>query len=63
MTLPIETPAVLVDLDIARRNVLAFQAYADRHGIRVRPHIKPTSFRRWPSCSSMQGRSASPARR
>ncbi|PLU62944.1 hypothetical protein BMJ22_29845, partial [Sinorhizobium medicae] len=40
MTLPIETPAVLVDLDIARRNILAFQAYADRHGIRVRPHIK-----------------------
>lgn len=40
MTLPIETPAVLVDLDIARRNVLAFQAYADRNGIRVRPHIK-----------------------
>lgn len=40
MTLPIETPAVLVDLDIARRNIRAFQAYADRHGIRVRPHIK-----------------------
>ncbi|OAP36282.1 alanine racemase [Sinorhizobium glycinis] len=40
MNLPIETPAVLVDLDIARRNVRAFQAYADRHGIRVRPHIK-----------------------
>jgi D-serine deaminase-like pyridoxal phosphate-dependent protein len=40
MTLPIETPAVLVDLDIARRNVQVFQAYADRYGIRVRPHIK-----------------------
>ncbi|APG94482.1 D-TA family PLP-dependent enzyme [Sinorhizobium americanum] len=40
MPLPIETPAVLVDLDIARRNVHAFQAYADQHGIRVRPHIK-----------------------
>ncbi|QFI70279.1 D-TA family PLP-dependent enzyme [Sinorhizobium alkalisoli] len=40
MTLPIETPAVLVDLDVARRNIRAFQAYADRHGIRVRPHIK-----------------------
>ncbi|ASY60109.1 MULTISPECIES: D-TA family PLP-dependent enzyme [Sinorhizobium] len=40
MQLPIETPAVLVDLDIARRNIYAFQAYADRHGIRVRPHIK-----------------------
>jgi len=40
MTLQIETPAVLVDLDIARRNVRAFQSYADKHGIRVRPHIK-----------------------
>lgn len=40
MTLPIETPAVVVDLDIARRNVRAFQAYADKHGIQVRPHIK-----------------------
>ena len=40
MTSRIETPAVLVDLDLARRNVEKFQAYADRHGIRVRPHIK-----------------------
>lgn len=40
MPLPIETPAVLVDLDIARRNIARFQAYADAHGIRVRPHIK-----------------------
>lgn len=40
MPLPIETPAVLVDLDIAKRNIQTFQAYADKHGIRVRPHIK-----------------------
>ncbi len=40
MTLQIETPAVLVDLDIVRRNIRAFQAYADKHGLRVRPHIK-----------------------
>lgn len=40
MTLPLDTPAVLVDLDIARRNIRAFQTYADDHGIRVRPHIK-----------------------
>ncbi|WEX75643.1 D-TA family PLP-dependent enzyme [Sinorhizobium numidicum] len=39
MSLP-DTPAVLVDIDVARRNIRAFQAYADRHGIRVRPHIK-----------------------
>lgn len=40
MPLPIETPAVLVDLEIAKRNIERFQAYADGHGIRVRPHIK-----------------------
>ena len=40
MPLPIETPAVLVDLEVAKRNVERFQAYADEHGIRVRPHIK-----------------------
>ncbi|MEI2298127.1 D-TA family PLP-dependent enzyme [Ensifer sp. MJa1] len=40
MPLSIETPAVLVDLDIAKRNIERFQAYSDEHGIRVRPHIK-----------------------
>ncbi|MDH6230745.1 D-serine deaminase-like pyridoxal phosphate-dependent protein [Mesorhizobium soli] len=40
MTSRIETPAVLVDLDLARRNVEKFQAYADRSGLAVRPHIK-----------------------
>ncbi|MCO6188394.1 D-TA family PLP-dependent enzyme [Rhizobium sp. L1K21] len=36
----IDTPAVLIDLDIARRNIERFQHYADSHGLRVRPHIK-----------------------
>ena len=36
----IETPAVLVDLDIAARNIARYQAYCDEHGIRLRPHIK-----------------------
>ncbi|MBX9457917.1 MAG: D-TA family PLP-dependent enzyme [Rhizobium sp.] len=36
----IDTPAVLVDLDIAGRNIARFQHYADGHGLRVRPHIK-----------------------
>nr|CAD6630490.1 alanine racemase [arsenite-oxidising bacterium NT-25] len=35
-----DTPAVLVDLDIAKANIIRFQTYADRHGIKVRPHIK-----------------------
>ncbi|OJF94085.1 D-TA family PLP-dependent enzyme [Pararhizobium antarcticum] len=34
------TPAVLIDLEIVRRNIERFQAYADKHGLKVRPHIK-----------------------
>ncbi len=36
----LDTPAVVVDLDVAERNIDRFQAYADRHGLAVRPHIK-----------------------
>jgi D-serine deaminase-like pyridoxal phosphate-dependent protein len=35
-----ETPAVLVDLPVVRRNIARFQDYADAHGLKVRPHIK-----------------------
>ncbi|MEP3277494.1 MAG: D-TA family PLP-dependent enzyme [Stappiaceae bacterium] len=38
--LDIETPAVLVDLNIAEQNVRNFQAYCDSHALRLRPHIK-----------------------
>ncbi|MEF2553343.1 alanine racemase [Aurantimonas sp. A2-1-M11] len=34
------TPAVVVDLAKAEANIFRFQAYADRHGLAVRPHIK-----------------------
>ena len=36
----IQTPAVLVDIDVAKRNIERSQAYADSHGLKVRPHIK-----------------------
>jgi len=36
----IQTPAVIVDIDVAKHNVQDFQAYADAHGLKVRPHIK-----------------------
>lgn len=36
----IETPAVLVDETIARANISACQAYFDKHGMALRPHIK-----------------------
>ncbi|QTF10924.1 D-TA family PLP-dependent enzyme [Brenneria izadpanahii] len=36
----VDTPAVLVDLDIASANITRFQRYAAGHGLKVRPHIK-----------------------
>ena len=36
----IDTPAVLVDIDIVERNIRRFQDYAEAHGMKVRPHIK-----------------------
>jgi len=36
----LDTPAVVVDLDVTKANITRFQAYADAHGIKVRPHIK-----------------------
>jgi len=36
----IETPALLVDLDILDRNLRRVAAYAREHGLRLRPHTK-----------------------
>ncbi|MBS1165168.1 MAG: alanine racemase [Proteobacteria bacterium] len=36
----LSTPSVVIDLDVARANIRRFQAYADAHGLNVRPHIK-----------------------
>jgi D-serine deaminase-like pyridoxal phosphate-dependent protein len=47
----IQTPAVLVDIDIAKRNIERFQAYADGHGLKVRPHIKTHKL---PAIAEMQ---------
>ncbi|MFV0475603.1 MAG: D-TA family PLP-dependent enzyme [Pikeienuella sp.] len=36
----LETPAVLIDLDVAEANIDRFQAHCDQHGLKLRPHIK-----------------------
>ncbi len=36
----LDTPAVLIDVDRAEANLARAQAYADSHGVRLRPHIK-----------------------
>lgn len=36
----LDTPTVVIDLDIAEANILRFQAHCDAHGLALRPHIK-----------------------
>ena len=36
----IDTPAVLIDIDRVEANLARAQAYADQHGLALRPHIK-----------------------
>lgn len=36
----IDTPVPVIDLDIVERNLQRMQAYADAHGLALRPHIK-----------------------
>lgn len=36
----IDTPAVLIDLDIVEANLKRAQEYADAHGLPLRPHVK-----------------------
>ena len=36
----IDTPALIVDLDAFERNLVAMAAFAEAHGIRLRPHAK-----------------------
>ncbi len=55
MTLPIDTPAVLVDLNIAEANVRAFQDYCDSHGLQLRPHIKTHKLQRLAEYQIEQG--------
>ena len=35
-----DTPAVLIDLRVARRNIERYQDYCDEHGLALRPHVK-----------------------
>ena len=40
MTEELDTPAVLIDMDIVKKNIQAYQKYCNRVGISLRPHIK-----------------------
>jgi len=43
----IETPAVLIDVDRAERNIAKAQAHADKVGTKLRPHIKTHKLPYW----------------
>lgn len=51
----LETPGVLVDLEIAERNIAQYQAYCDEHGIALRPHIKTHKTREFARRQVMAG--------
>ena len=36
----IDTPAIIVDLNIVKENIHTYQRYCDDIGIKLRPHIK-----------------------
>ncbi len=36
----LDTPVPVIDLDRVEHNLAKMQAYADRHGLRLRPHVK-----------------------
>ena len=36
----IDTPAIIVDLNIVKENIATYQRYCDDVGIKLRPHIK-----------------------
>ncbi len=36
----VDTPAAVIDLDLAEANIARFQRYCDGHGLATRPHIK-----------------------
>ena len=38
--LNLETPSVIIDLDIVKRNIEKYQTYCNEKGIKLRPHIK-----------------------
>ena len=38
--LDIDTPSVVIDLDIVDANITKYQAYCDKLGLHLRPHVK-----------------------
>lgn len=54
----LDTPALLIDLDIMERNLTRLADYAREHELRVRPHTKTHKFRLSRASSSISARRA-----
>ena len=59
----VETPALIIDLDVLDRNIAKMAEFARTAGVRVRPHARPTSRLRLRYGRSRSARSASACRR
>ncbi|MCX7299690.1 MAG: D-TA family PLP-dependent enzyme [Rhodobacterales bacterium] len=51
----IDTPAVLIDLDIVERNLRSAQDYANQHGLNLRPHVKTHKLPRFARAQAALG--------
>ena len=45
----LDTPAIVIDLDVAERNISRMQAFADESGVAMRPHTKTNKSPYWAS--------------
>lgn len=43
----LDTPALVIDLDVAESNIATLQGFADEHGVGVRPHAKTHKSPYW----------------
>lgn len=43
----LDTPALVIDLDVAESNIATLQGFADEHGVGVRPHAKTHKSAYW----------------
>ena len=58
----LDTPSLLIDLDLVERNIAEMAAFFRGHGVGWRPHTKGQKVPRSRTWSSRRVRSASPAR-
>ena len=51
----LDTPCLVVDLDLAEKNIRTLQSFGDKKSIRVRPHVKTHKSNYWAKKQIQQG--------